>query len=1614
MGVAMTRILLALSQPEARESWQEDLFPRFEVLEGEGHLEEPFDLILLDRPMLERLRERLEARREAERPALLPVLLLVSQDDLPALAPHWGHAVDDFVRTPPNEGELLARIEILLRVRQASLEGRADPPHLEEEYRPLLQAIPLPLVALDRQLRILFCNDAYADFVGRPPRSLLGHSIDVLFPHFKQTRSYAAYRRVLESGRPEQVRGRLRDRVIHAWVSPAPWGLLAVAEDITAHVVVRERLEDTQRCYQVLVESPSLGVVIVQEMRIVYANETFARISGYTVAELLALSPEEVAALVHPEDREAVWDRWRARLAGEESSPAYIFRVVRKDGEMRHLAIFASTVEMGGQPAVQGAVVDITRQVQLEERLRRHIAHLEALHQVDRAVLAARSTDDLVRAALGAVCQIVSCDGAGVVFLEEEGRMARVVALDSDLPLKLGTILATEGTEEGLALLRSGRPQVLEDLQSLPDLPPALEVLRQAGVRTYAAFPLLSEADDLVGALVVGFRQPAALEEGTVHLLEQVALQLSLGLRQACLTDALRRRLRERVALHAVADLVTRAADPDDLIERATPLIAEAMGVDNLGVILLDEAAGVLRPHRSHLLRPGGRALSLRLGEGIVGQVAQSGRPRRVPDVHQDPDYIPGDPRTRSELCVPMRTGERVLGVLNTESTAPAAYDEEDERFLTTIAGQLAGALERMRLFEETRRLKEFHESVVRNLADGVLLFNEEGCCTYANPAAGHILGCAPEDLVGQPWRALIPPEQLPLVPAGDLCPGEEPARHELDLRCPDGSGRTVLAGRTPYTEQGRVLGTLVVFTDITERRRAEEALRESKARYHSLFENVPVGLYRTTAEGRILDANSALLRMLGCGDLRDLARIAAAGLFVRPEDRERQRALLEAHGELPPFTMALRRCDDTVIWVEDRARAVREGRGRILYYEGSMVDITRRREAEEAVRRQVAYLESLNRVIAEAAAASGLKGLLNAVVEQVLQALEAEGGGIWVGKTQSLRNVPASVVRFCGRLAREAGLDLPGPVIVEDTAGVTPEEAVFPIVEKLRRSGVGALLTVPVLAEKERLGGVAVVSAEPRAWSAEAVAFLEGVGRQLGGAVQRLRLLERVQAQARQMKQVMEAAPEGILLLDREGRVLQANPPAQEALALLAGYGEGGEIVRLADRPLEDLLQPAPPGQPHELLWKERAFEVLSEGVRTGRKALGWVLLLRDVTEERKVQERVEQQGRLAAMGELAAGIAHDFNNVLQGIISFAELLRFRRDMPAEAGGPLDLICQLAERAAHMTRQILDFSRRSIAERRPLDLAAFLRDAEVLLRRTLPEMIRVVLEIAPGPAWVRANETQLQQVLLNLVTNARDVMPQGGRLEVRLVHLHLAEGEPPPCPEMPPGRWLCLSVHDTGTGIPPEVLPHIFEPFFTTKDRSRGTGLGLAQVHGIVKQHDGYIDVASQVGQGTTFFIYLPLLEQGQETAPVGETAPVTEVTEMGGRTVLLVEDEEVVLEAVRAGLERMGCRVLAAGNGREALALYDRRRDEMDLVLTDMVMPDMGGLELAQALWERDRDLPVVVMSGYPLEEMARQALSQGVLTWVQKPVDLRQLVQVFRKVLGSGGCPSPPDMV
>ena len=495
--------------------------------------------------------------------------------------------------------------------------------------------------------------------------------------------------------------------------------------------------------------------------------------------------------------------------------------------------------------------------------------------------------------------------------------------------------------------------------------------------------------------------------------------------------------------------------------------------------------------------------------------------------------------------------------------------------------------------------------------------------------------------------------------------------------------------------------------------------------------------------------------------------------------------------------------------------------------------------------------------------------------------------------------------------------------------------------------------------------------------------------------------------------RSVWENSVDGMRLTDENGIIIAVNEAYCKLVGLNASMLEGkpftivyatsenweGMLTDLKDYFAKRSSQRKKQGQ--HVLHDGRAvvLEVTDSFIEVEGRPLLMLSLFRDVTAHRRLEEQLRQSQKMEAIGQLAGGVAHDFNNILTVIHGHASLLAMS-DLDDTAARSAQQITQAAERAAGLTRQLLTFSRRQLIQPKRLDMNKLVGNMTEMLGRLLGEDVMLQLNYSQSPAMVEADAGMMEQVLLNLAVNARDAMPRGGKLSVRISVVDINEAHVLRHAEARVGQFVCVSKTDTGCGIPAENLTRIFEPFFTTKEIGKGTGLGLATVYGIVKQHQGWVEVESTVGKGTTFRIYVP--RAGEEH--VDAEKPTTQLIIKGGSEgILLVEDEKPVRELVARVLEKRGYKVFQAGSGDEALEIWKSQTDQIHLLLTDLVMPgSLNGRELAEKLWGERADLKVIFTSGYSAEIVGKDFKLEPDVNFLQKPYHPQTLALAVRRCL------------
>lgn len=552
----------------------------------------------------------------------------------------------------------------------------------------------------------------------------------------------------------------------------------------------------------------------------------------------------------------------------------------------------------------------------------------------------------------------------------------------------------------------------------------------------------------------------------------------------------------------------------------------------------------------------------------------------------------------------------------------------------------------------------------------------------------------------------------------------------------------------------------------------------------------------------------------------------------------------------------------------------------------------------------------------------------------------------------------------------------------------------------------VRSLITVPVFIDQTLSGAISVLHTEKSAFTQEHEELLHAIAQQIGLALNNAnrfrevrRLLDLLEAHQQLQDHLFEHLPVGVLLLNDRFQVLSANLEGLSIMDVLQPGFDRKTVDRLGDYPIQNLLPYVESSRMVEIKpgpEDQTVFQVRIRRVET-TESPHWVLMISDITREVHVEKAVQMQQRLATLGQFAAGITHDFNNIISSILVYADILERDPELGPENAGRVSVIREQSQRAAELIGQILDFSRRSVLTREPMDLIPFLKHTRELLTRVLSAQYPVNLKLPEKRKRliIKGDQTGLQQSLMNLALNARDAMAEGGEILITASQIELDPYQEMPVPGMDGGEWVKLEVVDQGTGIPESDIPHIFEPFFTTKDSKQGTGLGLAQVYGIVKQHDGFIQVMSSQPGGTSFVIYLPVYHKGSALRDRSRRE-----ADLDGREqrVLVVEDEEHLREALWNFLEDSNYQVLSAGNGVSGLDILQQMGDQISLIISDVVMPGMGGVDMVQKARRLYPDLPVLFITGHQENLLNHELLQEPDIQLLPKPFSLDELVEVI----------------
>ncbi len=911
-------------------------------------------------------------------------------------------------------------------------------------------------------------------------------------------------------------------------------------------------------------------------------------------------------------------------------------------------------------------------------------------------------------------------------------------------------------------------------------------------------------------------------------------------------------------------------------------------------------------------------------------------------------------------------------------------------------------------------------------LPDALIVVDEVGKIVEVNVQAERMFGYTREEMLGQSIEMLIPERYRDLHVEERLhyalSPKMRPMGSGLDLRAlrKDGTEFPVDICLSPIeTKEG--LYVIAVIRDMSKREETmKKAFGEIEELFRVLTEASLVGVY-FIQDWRFIYVNQAAASMFGYTVDEIIGKLGPLDL-THPDDHPKviQNIRRRVIGEVESVRYEFKgvKKDGTIIYAEVYGKRV-EYKGRIGIL-GTVIDITERKQMEEAIKRESA----LNKYLVEVAKAINqtldLDSLLELIMNKVLELTNSKHGGLFildetngVLRLRASRGIAPDIARS---LTFKIGEGIVGWVAETGKGVLLHDGEKHPRFKKFSQfERFSSMIVVPLIVKGKVFGTLGVDRLEgEEPFTEMEFRIAQSFAEQAALAIQNSQLFEEIKTRKEYLETILESSHDLIFTVKKDGTFGYANKRLKEIFGYNFEDIKGRHFLEFIPQHLHDFMLKK---------WQEiqqgigGVYETqvikadgsiadcrVSHSKLEGRDE--YVVALRDITEikkaeeeRRKLQEQLFQSQKMESIGTLASGIAHDFNNILGIIAGQAFLLERFIDNPARVKTSLEAINKAVQRGSALVRQILTFARKTEFTFRGVQVNDVILEVVKLMKETFPKTIEVITDLQDDLPFIWADLTQLYQVLLNLCVNARDAMPFGGKIKItsRLVSGKFLKER---YPKAKARDYVEIQVQDTGIGMDNETLKRIFEPFFTTKGPGRGTGLGLSVVLGIVEGHDGIIDVESEPGKGTTFFIYLPVKEA--DIFEISEQEKVEEEIRGGTETILIVEDEEMLREFLKEALISNGYKVFMAQDGEEAIEIYSKHRDEIDVVLTDLGLPKMMGSELLERLKQLNPEVKVIIASGFINPEVKEEISKAGAKYFIQKPYSINELLKRIRDVI------------
>jgi len=966
-----------------------------------------------------------------------------------------------------------------------------------------------------------------------------------------------------------------------------------------------------------------------------------------------------------------------------------------------------------------------------------------------------------------------------------------------------------------------------------------------------------------------------------------------------------------------------------------------------------------------------------------------------------------------------------------------------------SICGVIGVAQDITERIEQEQALRESEEkfrNITSTAIDAIIMMDQTGRISIWNDAAQVIFGYTEQEVIGQNFYLLITPQwyrdQCKMESIASLGEGHLTGKTaELIAKRKSGEEFPIELSLSAFRLHDRwyAIGTA---RDITERKQKEEALRASEERFSALFDEAPLGYQSLDEEGHFIEVNQAWLETLGYSREEVIGKWF--GEFLAPE-------FVNAFRErFPQFKAAGKIHSEFQMLHKNGSRRFIAFEGRVGYgHDGCfkqthciLSDITERKQAEDAL--QVAERDkSIQNEILRIFLTAPEEEMFGEVLAVVLQNLESHygifayldenGDAVAPSLTRDIWDkceVPGKSIRF----PRNSWTDSTWAKAVLDKRSLIKNE-----VSHVPQGHVPIenMLAVPILFKNEVIAYFEVAN-KPNGYGKAEQQWLERIADSIAPVLharlerdrrekERKQAEEALRESEEKFRRIFDEGPLGMTMAGEDFRFMRVNA----AFCRMVGYS-ASELTSLT---FKDITHPDHLSEDSEFVKqvfngeipryhtekryvrkdKETIWGALTlSAIRSNDgQFLYFLTMIEDITERKRalegkerLQRQLQQSQKLEAIGTMAGGIAHDFNNILTGILGFTELVRSEIPEGTEVYENLTEVVKAGRRARDLVRQILSFSRKAETEKSLINLATTVKEALKLIRSVTPSHITIRQNFAvSAERSVLADPTQMHQIIMNLCLNAADAMPDGGVLEISLEEVRVETENRSEQIQLPSGCYLKLTVRDNGVGMPPEVQERIFEPYYTTKQVGKGTGMGMAVVHGVVKKHGGNIAVSSEPGRGTTVSVYLPVVESAPDTQII--SAPVITT---GSESILFVDDETMITNLQRSQLGRWGYRVTATESSATALNMFRANPQGFDLVITDLTMPGITGIKLAQAIHEISPSTPIILCTGFDEGILRENAEMIGIRAILTKPITGAEFSRMIRMVLNGAFKPSP----